>query len=215
MVIKNKNGSEYRLKGPNPIMKNQNLWDNFEIHNMNFDETIDHFKKTTNKTVLLNLNKYEITIEDKSPKIKEAKQEIKQEVKEEIKQEVKEEIKQEFKEEIKQEFKEEIKQEVKNSQIKKTIIHCLPANVSIKEDSLYGDVKKIIKYGEKFTFDAVLLEITDFQISFWTNIKIENESIIYPKNSDKRWWKIINSEVKFDGNIFHAKISSITPNFED
>lgn len=199
MVIKNKNGSEYRLKGPNPIMKNQNLWDNFEIHNMNFDETIDHFKKTTNKTVLLNFNKDEITIEDKSPKIKEAQQETKQEIKQEIKQEV----------------KQEIKQEVKNSQIKKTIIHCLPANVSIKEDSLYGDVKKIIRYGEKFTFDAVLLEITDFQISFWTNIKIENESIIYPKNSDKRWWKIINSEVKFEGNVFHAKISSITPNFED
>ena len=62
MVIKNKDGSEYKLRGPNPIMKNQNLWDNFQIHNMNFDEVIDYFKKNHNKATILNLNQNEIVI---------------------------------------------------------------------------------------------------------------------------------------------------------
>ena len=68
--------------------------------------------------------------------------------------------------------------EKENPQINKTTIHCLPATVNFKEDYLYGEVKKVIKYGEKFKFDAVLLGISDFQISFWTNVKLSNESVI-------------------------------------
>ena len=91
-----------------------------------------------------------------------------------------------------------------------------PKDRSNKVDgSGIGSGLKVIKYGEKFKFDAVLLGISDFQISFWTNVKLSNESVIYPKNSDKRWWKISGSEPKFNGNIYYGKISDLTPNFED
>ena len=201
MVIKNLDGSEYKLKGPNPIMKTQNLWDEFQIHNMNFDEIIDKFKNENKKTTILNLNKDEIVIED----LKKSENNIKLEPKIELP----------IEKELKPEPEPPKKEENNNFEINKTTIHCLPANVSIKEDYLYGDVKKIVKYSEKFKFDAVLLEISDFQISFWTNLKLSNESIIYPKNSDKRWWKITGSEPKFNGSIYYGKISDITPNFED
>lgn len=204
MVIKNLDGSEYKLKGPNPIMKTQNLWDEFEIHNMNFEEIIDKFKNENKKTTILNLNKDEIIIED----LKKSENTLKNEqlTEEIVEQPIENQI-------VEEELLE--KEENNNFEINKTTIHCLPANVSIKEDYLYGDVKKIVKYNEKFKFDAVLLEISDFQISFWTNLKLSNESIIYPKNSDKRWWKITGSEPKFNGNIYYGKISDITPNFED
>ena len=204
MVIKNLDGSEYKLKGPNPIMKTQNLWDEFEIHNMNFEEIIDKFKNENKKTTILNLNKNEIIIEDlKKPENTLKNEQPNEEI---IEQPVENQI-------VEEQLLE--KEENNNFEINKTTIHCLPANVSIKEDYLYGDVKKIVKYSEKFKFDAVLLEISDFQISFWTNLKLSNESIIYPKNSDKRWWKITGSEPKFNGNIYYGKISDITPNFED
>ena len=40
MVIKNKNGTPFTLRGPNPIMKEQSLWDDFLLHNMNFPEDV-------------------------------------------------------------------------------------------------------------------------------------------------------------------------------
>lgn len=36
MPIYNKDGTEFKLSGPNPIMKNQDLWGEFTIHNMDF-----------------------------------------------------------------------------------------------------------------------------------------------------------------------------------
>ena len=45
MVIKNKDGSEYKLSKPNPHMKNQLLWDSFELHNMNFENIKGLIKK--------------------------------------------------------------------------------------------------------------------------------------------------------------------------
>ena len=38
MVLKNKDGTPYRLQKPNPVMKNQSLWtgEKFVLHNMNW-----------------------------------------------------------------------------------------------------------------------------------------------------------------------------------
>ena len=37
MVIRNKDGSIYRLKGPNPLLKDQSQWDDFTVHNFRFE----------------------------------------------------------------------------------------------------------------------------------------------------------------------------------
>ncbi len=41
MAIKNKDGSPFTLRKPNPIMKEQDIWTNFQVHNLKFkDEAI-------------------------------------------------------------------------------------------------------------------------------------------------------------------------------
>lgn len=189
MVIKNKDGSEYKLSKPNPHMKNQLLWDSFELHNMNFETIKELIKK----------NKVEI----KEIVVEEAEEE------EEV-----EEVKiKAIEEEVKEVVKEEIKEEIS---VKKTLIYCLPARIKIHEDILYGEVKKIITYDKKFKFEAVILNITDIGMDIWTNaVVIEKESILYPQNFDKRWWKVNNISSKFDGKILSCVLSSITPSFED
>lgn len=200
MVIKNKDGSEYKLKRPNPLMKSQLLWDYFELHNMNFEEIKDLIKKPQ----ILNNKKEEskkIIIEEE----KEAKTET-------------EEIEEIFKNE---EPKEDIKKPIENnkdasSSVRKTLIYCLPAKTSIYEDFLYGEVKKTISYDKKFKFEGVILNTTDISMELWTNaVEIEKESILYPQNFEKRWWKVNSISPKFDGKILHCVLSKITPSFED
>jgi hypothetical protein len=195
MVIKNKDGSEYKLSKPNPHMKNQLLWDSFELHNMNFENIKGLIKK----------NKIEI-----KENIQELEELVKQEKElEVVKKEVKEAIK-----EVKEVIKEVAKEE--ESSVKKTLIYCLPAKIKFHEDILYGEVKKTINYDKKFKFEAVILNITDVSMDIWTNaIMIEKESILYPQNFEKRWWKVKNISSKFDGNILSCVLSSINPSFED
>lgn len=59
MVIKNKNGTPFTLRGPNPIMKEQSLWDDFLLHNMNFPEDviINNNKEISRNKSKLNLGK--------------------------------------------------------------------------------------------------------------------------------------------------------------
>ncbi len=189
MVIKNKDGSEYKLSKPNPHMKNQLLWDSFELHNMNFENIKGLIKK----------NKVEI----KKIEIEEAEEiEVEEKVKAEVKEVKVEEVKVE-------EEKEEIS-------VKKTLIYCLPARIKVHEDILYGEIKKIITYDKKFKFEAVILNITDIGMDIWTNaVVIEKESILYPQNFDKRWWKVNSISSKFDGKILSCVLSSMTPSFED
>jgi len=189
MVIKNKDGSEYKLSKPNPHMKNQLLWDSFELHNMNFETIKELIKKNKVKIKEIEVEEIEEEEEVEEVKIKAIEEEVKEEVKEEIKEEI---------------------------SVKKTLIYCLPARIKIHEDILYGEVKKIITYDKKFKFEAVILNITDIGMDIWTNaVVIEKESILYPQNFDKRWWKVNNISSKFDGKILSCVLSSITPSFED
>lgn len=46
MTLRNKDGTIYKLVGPNPAMKDQNLWDEFKVHNMQWE---DEKAEDTNK----------------------------------------------------------------------------------------------------------------------------------------------------------------------
>ena len=39
MVLRNKDGSIYKLKSPNALMKNQSIWTDYKLHNMNWTST--------------------------------------------------------------------------------------------------------------------------------------------------------------------------------
>ena len=40
MAIRNKDGTPYKLRSPNALMKNQQTWGDFTVHNMNWNPTI-------------------------------------------------------------------------------------------------------------------------------------------------------------------------------
>ena len=78
MVILKKDGSVYKLKSPNPIMQEQDLWEKYIVHNMNLGEKSFEEKNVTLKEIvapqIVNLEPTnKIVVEDKpkpQPKIK-------------------------------------------------------------------------------------------------------------------------------------------------
>lgn len=168
-MIKNKDGTIYKLKGPNPLMKEQDQWNKFKIHNFNWEP------------------------ESKPNSIPEPLQ-----------------IKSDF---VIKESKPEPRPEPNQEFTTKSTAHCLPVVIEVHKDSLYGEVKSVSKYGDKFLFEFLLVSQNDMVIVFWTDIELENGSIVYPINKDKRWWKINKKEKKESGYLYAGINSDICPDF--
>jgi hypothetical protein len=224
MVIKNKDGTVYKVKGPNPIMLEQDLWNDFELHNMEFpDDVVNQNiakKPTRNKinlgqTVVAKQDEIRSEVSVKTPAFVEEKPPQK---------------KQEFsfqEAQITQEIKppqpkideEEIVEKPKyvNSKLlnyPKTVLCCLPTDVQEKKDLLYGEVTTKITYGKKFTFEAILIEETDMHLLFWTHLeKIKRFAIFYPKNQEKRWWQADAIKSAPEGFVVKCIPSMQHPNF--
>lgn len=213
MVIKNKNGTPFTLRGPNPIMKEQNLWDDFLLHNMNFPEDviINNNKEITRNKSKLNLGKTITENKEDSNRtvIKSDIVPIAPEVKKE--------------EEVVIQSNNLTDQDIERPNIinerllqyKRTIIHCLPADADVKIDDLYGERSVKIKYGKKFNFEAILIQEDDFNLYFWTHLeKVTSYSILYPKNKDKRWWKVVGTKKAPEGFFISCMPSDHHPNFD-
>jgi hypothetical protein len=186
MAIKNKDGTVFKISGPNPLMQEQTLWNGFTKHNFEWSEEIDKENKT--KVFEINQNKEDVVFEEKKIVVEEPK--------------------------IIEEKKEEVKEQKKISDHKTIKCFCLPAKIIEKKDELYEEAYQRIEYLDKFIFDTVIVEKEDFYMKFWTMEKITNNSIVYPKNKDKRWWKVSDQKEAAMGFIYTAIISDYTPSFE-
>ena len=73
----------------------------------------------------------------------------------------------------------------------KPVFHCLPAIIRRHRDALYGETYATVKYDSPFTFEAYVVDQTDFNLLFWTSgpaaEKISEGSVVYPKLMEKRW----------------------------
>jgi len=191
MAIKNKDGTIYTLKGPNPLMKEQENFKEFALHNFKWTPEV-HTSPT--KVVPaesdFNIKKLDVQEQKSEPK-KEEPQPKKIEVVEKIE-----------------------KSEDVPGDPRITRIHCLPVKTEKKIDELYGEARTVRKYDDPFLFEAVIVDQNDFSIVFWTNINIlEEGSIIYPANKDKRWWKVNKMESKNEGYLYDGYPSDIHPDF--
>jgi hypothetical protein len=188
MAIKNKDGTVFKISGPNPLMEKQTLWDGFTKHNFEWTEEIDKENKT--KAYEIKQNKEDMVFEEKKTvvEIEEPK--------------------------IIEEKKKEVKEQKKISDHKTIQCFCLPAKIIEKKDELYEEAYQRIEYLDKFIFDAVVIEKADIYINFWTMEKITKNSIVYPKNKDKRWWKVSEQKEAPMGFIYTGMISDYTPSFE-
>jgi hypothetical protein len=105
-------------------------------------------------------------------------------------------------------------------------VNCLPVIWNNREDNLYGDSYKTKTYGQKFIFEAMVIERGDLAISLWTasilissqgKVSIEDYikpgSIIFPSFGDYRWWEIKELQPYKEGILIVAVATDFQPSF--
>lgn len=212
MAIRNKDGSIYKLKSPNNLVKFQEEIDlkKLKFHNFNWGEV----HSSDNISV--------VKKESDFGKIK-------------IKPEPATEVVDLYPQKNFPEFMEKQEESAEIPHLKvKTMFHCLPAIETNYTHDIYEDSWSRIQYGEKFIFPGVMISNNDLQIEFWTTDprqQVTEQSVIYPFASEiwdqntkryhrvpfteYRWWKINSIYERDGGYIFYAVPSDIQPDFSD
>jgi hypothetical protein len=100
------------------------------------------------------------------------------------------------------------------------IMHCQPAKITQKKDDLYREVYTRVDYGDKLLFEAVVVNLDDLAIQFWTTYPITSGSIVYPSKykdgrayGDHRWWKITKTIDYQNGFLAEGIMSQDHPDF--
>ena len=201
MAVYKKDGSVYKLNGPNTLMISQEKWGSFVTHNL---KNLANFKMESNIPHVIIGTKQE----------PQTKQEIKEEPKLEIIQPIIEEPPVIEEVVVKEEPKKT--QQAKNEfeGFEKTIMYCALAKREEKRDTLYDEVTVRIKFVETFTFEGIVLSANDFTLIFWTKLeKLTIGSVLYPQNDSKRWWEIKEIESVPGGYKIVCVITKNTPSF--
>ena len=97
---------------------------------------------------------------------------------------------------------------------------CMPKVIKTNKDNLYGEETTKVTYGDKISFECILIERNDLFMQFWVKQNIQKDSIVYlsryqdgSKFAEYRWWKVTESEDKSGGYLMKAVISDIHPDF--
>lgn len=116
--------------------------------------------------------------------------------------------------EVIKEEKKVAEKKVKEPEPDYTDIWCLPAFYEVKEDPLYGTSHSVIKYGAKFQFKGIVLNSEDLFITLIYKDEIPDGSVLFPRNKDRRWWRVAKSEKLGDGNyVITGLPSDYQPSF--
>jgi len=219
MAIYNSNGKIYTLRGPNQLLKTQQEWDLSKIQLINMgwrSEVIVHDLR--NPVEAFNASIIDIG-EDLKLKQTPPKRAKTIEPKKFI-----EEIRQAPKEKTNVLKIPEAQQTTLNVDPKMARIlkergaeyYCAPA-IGRKDhtDDLYGSSYSTVEYGEKFLFDAVIIDQSDLELQFWCVRLITPQSVIYKKvrQGGERWWRVTDIEPKTGGWLAKAVTSDSNPDF--
>jgi len=217
MVIKNKNGTEYKVKQPNPIMKEQEVWSDFTLHNMEFDKDLVANEQNAPK---LQKPKLKLGIEKTLKKEKEIPlptPEVQIEENDDfvIPDFNKEENAPDPTPVPKDDILRPSKINQKLLQYKKDVMYCMLAETKENFDPLYSEKTVKINYVRTFTFENIILEQNDIQLIFWSHLDfLTKNSIVYPRDENHRWWKINSIRNAPDGRFFVCVPTSIQPSFK-
>lgn len=211
MVIKDKEGKIFTLRGPNPLMRDQKVWDKNKIRliNMKFWESnvIEEEDKdlTEFNSQILNIGtELDLVSNEQAQQTDTRVVGAKS-----------------FIAEIQSTPQKEEPVEINASEKMFRILkergleyHCAPAiDKRIHIDKLYGDKKQYYVYGDKYIFDAIVIEQTDFQLHFWCVRQITVGSIVYHKAKGERWWRVMEVNEKTGGYLAECGISDSNPDF--
>lgn len=205
-----KNGKPYKLfSAPNPLVTEQvRLPEN---------ELVFHNFKTKPKIVNLNLKKSEMIVNviEKTPGPKPVEPIIEKPLEinpiiEKLPEPVKPIIEHEL------EIAEEplIDPEIPQEGI--VLVHCHPIIEKEVKDDFYGEVRIKTSFGNKFVFEAYIVEFNDIEICLYTKQKnIKVGSILYPskyKDGDRldmlRWWKVTSIKQQDDEFLLFGQITT-------
>jgi len=213
MTLYNKDGSVYKLNGPNPMMKEQDFWKEFSTHNLSWKPEIH---EDSGVRVLEPTKKAPSTTQGESfiEELELSKEEFINFESNDLEVEERLELTEGVENPKPVSRPKAPKQNTSSDGIKKTFVYCLPAVVSEKEDSLYGDVSVRVRYDKSTSFEAVILNQSDMKIEMWSEVLFREGSIIYPKNGDKRWWRIQSHYPKVGGYVMQSVPSQDQPYFE-
>jgi len=223
MTIKNKDGTVYKLKGPNPIASKQNHWseDEFEMHNMDWEEV-----DLPDATELKKFNSdFDVQEESFSEPLKVDFGSKKKTTPEKPPERVQEKPPEDGPK-IVDKLKVERNEKAKNI----VDIWVLPAQIEHHPDEEPGR-QYTIKYFDKKLIEAIVIFNDSLQMVFWINVDIcKCGSIIYLwRNSEghtlreSSWWKVDrvldetqDERLKQSGGLLHVCVpSEYTPDFSD
>ena len=217
MAIKDRDGKVYKLRGPNPLLVQQQEWDKSKINFYNL-------KGTRNEVVVSDernpVEAFKDNVIDIGKELKLESKEVHTKTIEPKK----------FFEEIR-EVPKERPTVVKMPEPVKLVVddkmarilkergveyHCCPA-IGRKShiDDLYGNGYSTVEYGEKFVFDAVIIDESDLELQFWCVKPVTAQSVIHKKHKQggERWWRITNVDSKTGGWLARAVTSDSNPDF--
>lgn len=217
MTLKNKDGTVYRLKGPNPLMKEQKTWEEFRVHNMQWRSEVlpDSSELQAIKTDFQVRNGF---LDELDQAAADALKESTIKVVETPTISVPEPTPQKITV-IERKVVEPPRSEKLDGSIPRIFIYCLPAFMEEKIDDVYGETIKTLKYNNPFSFEGVILDESDLTFKFWTQSdsftdQILQGSIVYPKDKRKRWWRVQNVFEKTGGWVITAHPSDYQPHFD-
>jgi len=221
MAIKDRDGKVYTLRGPNPLMKTQQEWDRSRIQLFNLkgwrNEVIVHDERNPVEAFAANLIDIGKDLNLKqNPAPKRAKTIEPKKFIDEIREAPKEKPNV-FK--IPEPVQPTLNVDPKMARILKergVEYYCAPA-IGRRDhtDDLYGSNYSTIEYGEKFVFDAVVIDQSDLELQFWCIRPVTAQSVIYRKirQGGERWWRIADVESKTGGWLAKAVTSDSNPDF--
>ena len=205
MAIKNKDGSVYTLRGPNPLMETQEFWDHHRIELINFhvdgQQTIKDEKRLRYYEDVVDI-KEELNLEENRViPAKEFIQEIQQTPVAIVEPVVEQPPVVE-------------KQPIPRSISKRVVgIHCVPVVETSVTDELYGETRKRRSYGQKYLMEGIPMTENDFIFQFWSSKEIVPGSVVYPQTQSKRWWRVQSVAPKSDGFVMSCIASDVNPDF--
>ena len=223
MALYNKDGTLYRLQGPNPIMKTQVMWTNFVLHNMKWDSEKSEdlnpivpspppIKVSESFISELEVVQPEIKVVESAsdlPPVESKSQEIK------VIENKPETPSIEIAPKPPVQKTESTKVARQDDDIEKTFIHVLPATIKNKKDHLYGDSYQTIQYLKPTSFEGVILEHDDIFFKVWTDTnQFQEGSVLYPKMQIKRWWRVQEVISQAGGYILICMPSDYQPSFD-
>jgi len=218
MPIKDKDGTIYTLRGPDPLFDTQDNWnrDKVTLLNMKWSDVVIEDKKKHSKSIkplegfnLSTTDAPEIdNVPPELPKIEPPKENVAV-IKPPKRQPVA----------ISEEPAPPKKPTVVDKKTAdlldehKVMFHCLPVMRIKHHDELYDVETYTSGFGQKFTFAGIILEETDLQLLFWSDRELADKSVVFPYNRSIRCWRIDKSEPKSGGFMYLGYPSDISPDW--